>query len=406
MHITYGTPNNGTFTIAQRVNGTVRFAWSTVVTVTMLVPGTTAVRAAAANSKVISSIGFSGAGFLAAYHLGVAACLADQGILPSQRHQPADTIRLTGVSAGSLVAAAIAARVDVATCGMEAVLQISHTTRQAGRLDALQPGFSLIDVVEGIFDKLLRAAADEDPELFLQRVNGGLRIGLTDRRVFPPVGYNPKAFVYVDKYRSVDDVVAACILSSYVPGVTGPALGSLAIKNHAVVRAARLMTDMIKDGCVKKGTTGETVQVRQYTSNVAEAEESRQQKKNRHVLGREICWDGGLVNAFPTIDHKTIIVSPVAADFTNDAISPAIEYSAASVRKLVLNPVVTLHLTAANAAAVRCMVLSSEDSVLEKKFAQGYDNAKQFLNHRSFLSAHHVQVTQTRNLNNMNHVKY
>jgi hypothetical protein len=363
---------------------------------TMVVQPTTVVRAAAVNSKVISSIGFSGAGFLAAYHLGVAACLVDQAILPSKNRKPVDPIRLTGVSAGSLVATAIAARVDVASSGMEAVLHICHATRQAGQLDALQPGFSLIDVVEGIFDKLLRATVEEDPESFLQRANADLRIGLTDRRVFPPVGYNPKAFVYVDKYRCIDDVVAACILSSYVPGVTGPALGSMAVKNHAVVRAARRMTDMIEDGCVKKGTTGEKVQLQHCTSYLAKPQESFQRDRSKRILGREICWDGGLVNAFPIIDHKTIIVSPVAADFMNDAISPAIEYSPTKVRKLTLNPVVTLHLTAANAAAVRYMLLSSEDSVLEKKFAQGYDNAKQFLQHRNLLSVIHVYLTQAR----------
>lgn len=337
--------------------------------------------------KQITSIGFSGAGFLACYHLGVVSCLIDHGVLLPPRTGGGDSnstsraavviheqIVLTGVSAGSLVAAAVVAGVDVAT-GMQSVLNVSRTTRQeAGRLDALQPGFSLIDVVEREFGQLLRQAVREDPESFLQRVNRGLRIGLTDRRVFPPVGYNPYAFLYVDSFRSIEDVIAACILSSFVPGVTGPALGSFAQRNHAVVRASAVMTEMIERGCVKKGVTGEPLK-------------NETNHTQKHGV-REICWDGGLVNAFPTVDKDTIIVSPIAADFHNASISPAIEYNDSKVRSLAVNPLVNLHLTGANAATLRCMVLSSDDAVLEQKFAQGYDNAMQFLKQSSLVSVH------------------
>jgi hypothetical protein len=331
--------------------------------------------------KRISSVGFSGAGFLACYHLGVVSCLTDQGVLfgrtcSSDGYRSSDSVVLTGVSGGALVAAAVVAGIDVAT-GMQTVLNVSQAARCAGRLDALQPGFSLIDVVEGEFSRLFREAVRADPEAFLQRACQGLRIGLTDRRVFPPFGYNPNAFLYVDSYRSIDDVIAACILSSYVPGVTGPALGSMALRNHAVVRAAGVMTEMMEHGCVKKGATGETLKLDQTTNETT--------LLNR--IAREVCWDGGLVNAFPTIDKDTVIVSPIAADFKNASISPAIEYDS-EVRMLALSPIVNLHLTAANAATLRCMVLSSEDAVLEAKFAQGYDNAARFLKSLDMVSVH------------------
>ena len=271
--------------------------------------------------------------------------------------------------------------------GMQAVLNVSHATRLAGRLDALQPGFSLIDVVEKEYGQLLRDAVHQDPESFLRRANQGLRIGMTDRRVFPPLGYNPNAVVYVDSYRSIEDVIAACILSSYVPGVTGPALGNLAIRNHAVVRAAAVMTEMIEHGCVKSGVTGEPLKI------------DRAANKTDLIrrIAREICWDGGLVNAFPTVDNDTVIVSPIAADFKNASISPAIEYDP-NVRSLAVNPLVSFHLTAANAVTLRYVIISSSDAVLEAKFAQGYDNALQFLNRRGLVNVHrfanagHVQA--------------
>lgn len=409
-------------------------------------------------SRRISSIGFSGAGFLIAYHLGVAACFHDQQLLilpPSSlsrfRHRAdgrtstiTDTnqhqcfVKLTGVSAGSIVAASLLANVDPGTDGMNAVLQISHMTRERARsLDALQPGFSLIDVVESVLKPLLYNATKDDPEEFLQTINthGLLRVGLTDRRIFPPIGYNPNAFLYVDRFRSLDDIVSACILSSYIPGVTGPALGNMALKNHAVSRAAQQLDDMIRDGCVKKGTTGEIIQqsssqLQQQiphqsqnnstsaSSNNADGTRISPQFTNGPRTVREICWDGGLVNAFPTFDHETIIVSPIAADFQNNpSINPAIEYnnydsstvtgsthnppstrkmtvSNVVMGKVVLNPIVTVHVTAANVVNIKSMIISSDDDILQNKFHQGYDNAKQYCIQNSLLNVHHHFISK------------
>jgi predicted acylesterase/phospholipase RssA len=87
--------------------------------------------------KQISSIGFSGAGFLACYHLGVVSCLTDQGVLfgrtcSSDGHRSSDSVVLTGVSGGALVAAAVVAGIDVAT-GMQTILNVSQAARCGGR---------------------------------------------------------------------------------------------------------------------------------------------------------------------------------------------------------------------------------------------------------------------------------
>jgi hypothetical protein len=357
--------------------------------------------AATAVRDHISSFGFSGAGFLACYHLGVAHCLLQQGILPkagSVRRQDDDDDRppvvLAGVSAGALIAAAVSAGVHPDD-GMDAVFQVAKRTRQAGRLDALQPGFSLIDVAEEYFSPLLRQAVQDDPDYFLQRIDHGrlLRIGLTDRRVFPPVGDNPKAFCYVDHYQSIDDVISACTLSSYVPGVTGPAWGSLDERHSAVVRATQHLRGMIAAGSVKQGATGKPIPPLS----------TMQQHSEGVRAGREICWDGGLVNNFPIVDEHTVIVTPLAGNFIHDSINPSLDYNldesssssstndkrgSPSSRTLVYNDRVQIHLTTANARTVRCMVLSSDDNVLQERFMQGYDNASKFLDNRNLLSVY------------------
>lgn len=388
------------------------------------------------------SIGFSGAGFLVSYHLGVVSALTDHGILPRQpicytvppshpsgatlatHTHDSDTttgteIVLTGVSAGSIVAASVLAGMDPIAIGMPAVSQVSARVRDASHpiLDTLQPGLSLIDVVDQVFAPLLRDAVVRDcvgeeektnaEAAFVRRANRQLRIGLTDRRVFPPVGYNPAAVLTVDKYRNLDDVWAACILSSYVPGVTGPALGSHAAQNLAVERAMHVMSEMIQHGCVKRGLTKERLTIDNETEKVYSGSNNKTNTtafswmKSGLGRNREICWDGGLVNAFPVIDKNTLIVSPIAACFHGHAsISPAISYGdkqqyptndrnksephsilepllPPSVR---VSPLVNVHLTAANITTfLSRMMFSSNDDFLERKFRQGYHNATCFV---------------------------
>lgn len=307
----------------------------------------------------ISSFGFSGAGFLAAYHLGVAQCLIDQGILPKSGYRDAKDPYppLIGVSAGALLSAAVVAGVDPQV-GMELVLESGRKARE-GYFDVLHPGFSLIDVAEQNLRRALEHAIDGDDE-FLTKLNGRLRIGLTDRRVFPPV-HNPRAFLYVDHFRCLEDMIAAAVLSSFVPGVTGPVLGSQCPRNSAIARSTRQLEDMIQAGCVKKAN-GDVLQPAMGASQ------------------REFCWDGGLVNAFPYIDSSTVIVTPIAADFADNAsINPSIHYDGPT-RSFALNDRVKVHLTMDNLRTMRQIATSSSDVDLQARFTDGFDDARAFLN--------------------------
>ena len=200
-------------------------------------------------TSALASIGFSGAGFLGCYHVGVAACLRRHGWLGvkdcSPKTHQAKVSLLTGVSAGSMIAAAISAGVEPEQDGMEVVMTAARRTRELSEktkplpaLDALTPGYSLIDAVEQSFrDAIVKALGgtlplqsenlqdnidfsyDVDPELFRLRFpNGSLRIGLTDKRElfskFPPpspLSSILPAYRYVDTFRNVEDLVAACM---------------------------------------------------------------------------------------------------------------------------------------------------------------------------------------------------
>ncbi|GAX26808.1 patatin-like phospholipase domain-containing protein 3 [Fistulifera solaris] len=319
-------------------------------------------------TRHFTSISFSGAGFLACYHLGVAECLLRHNVLSTK-------LIVTGVSGGALVASALLAGVTP-TDGMLAALAISEKTRQH-RFDALQPGFSLVDEMYQHFQQLVRDAVKNE-EHFLQQVNGTLRIGLTDRRVFPPIGENPHAYIVVDTYRSVEDVLAAALLSSYIPGVTGP-LGGIWDTRHSVLPwASRQVHAMMAEGCVKHGVTGQPI------------------VPHHDVTSREICWDGGLVNAFPIIDQQTLMVAPVAVDFPYHphTINPAMRQSSAE-RVLRLNQWVSFHLTRENAIRLRQIVVSSDADVLQARFAEGYDDAQHYLERNNLISVHRIVTTST-----------
>ena len=347
----------------------------------------TATMTAAAASKTkaalqhITSIGFSGAGFLTCYHLGVADCLLQQGILTKSGEKPLPSSPiLTGVSGGALCAAGMTAGVSPEN-GMNNLLHVTNITTQQGRLDALTPGYSLIDQVEANFAQSLKQALggtsddcyeDYDVELLQERLkNSRLRIGFTDRRVFPPFANNLRAYFYIDKFRNVEDIVAACILSSYVPFVTGPAWGSQHSSNLAVKRAKERIHEMVELGFVKNGETGDVVQPRREEKFILDV-----------FQNREYFWDGGLVNVFPVVDDSTVIVTPICARFSpNPYISPAVEEDDDKWNWLVpptirLTDNAELFLNSANIETLRQMALSSNHVVLQQRFAQGYDDAR------------------------------
>lgn len=275
---------------------------------------------------------------------------------------------LTGVSGGSLCAAGVACGVSPQD-GMSTVFHIAESTSKQGRLNALTPGFSLIDQVEVNFATILKQAlggsndGDYDKELLQERLKGSrLRIGFTDRRIFPPFGNNTRAYFYIDEFRSVDDIVAACLLSSYIPFVTGPFQGSYCPTNLAVKRSMELVNEMVKLGHVKNGITGQPVVVEQTSTPEGRS--------------REYFWDGGLVNVFPVVDDSTVIVTPIAARFSpNPYISPAIENNI-STPTIKFDPRSEVFLHPTNVETLRQMTLAPDKQVLQERFSQGHDDAR------------------------------
>jgi len=408
----------------------------------------------ATKRRLLGSISFSGAGFLGCYHMGAARALLGQGYLlrpgdcpspdggedaaassssassttsyPALKSPPI----LTGVSAGSIVSAALSAGVQPDD-GMDTLLQIAKRTRdKGGALDVLRPGFSLVDQVEDLLLLSMKRAlggtgeigSDYDKELWTKRIAGGklLRIGLTDYRLFTPAGVArdiPEAYRYVDQYRDVDDVVAACILSSYIPGATGTLRGAQCPMNASVRNSWARVHEMERLGYVKDGKTGKPVKA-------AESDEP----------GDLHYWDGGLADVFPTIDDGTLIVSPINGHYTNPSISPTIpeldqqsstevasgrvgaaldertnqtpndETAAKAEQDLssmilqrAMNMIPTtvqgharakFGLNAQNADTIRRMMWSSDDAVLEERFRSGYDDAMRFLRENDLLTTY------------------
>ena len=115
---------------------------------------------ATTTSPVIPSIGFSGAGFLGCYHVGVAACLHKHSILPDPINDNSyDTNKmplLTGVSAGSMIASATLAGVNPEPDGMEVVLTAARRTRELQNKQQLINHANSIEIKTGTADRRIR----------------------------------------------------------------------------------------------------------------------------------------------------------------------------------------------------------------------------------------------------------
>eukprot|EP00568_Trieres_chinensis_P010255 CAMPEP_0183296618 /NCGR_PEP_ID=MMETSP0160_2-20130417/4092_1 /TAXON_ID=2839 ORGANISM="Odontella Sinensis, Strain Grunow 1884" /NCGR_SAMPLE_ID=MMETSP0160_2 /ASSEMBLY_ACC=CAM_ASM_000250 /LENGTH=429 /DNA_ID=CAMNT_0025458249 /DNA_START=32 /DNA_END=1321 /DNA_ORIENTATION=+ len=362
----------------------------------------------------IGSVSFSGAGFLGSYHTGVASCLVKHGILPGTDWLPPplgtdDAGRraapiLTGVSAGSIVCAALSAGVDIENDGMPVVLEAARKTRALAwrSLDVLTPGFSLVDQIETPMLQLMRRALggsgdgddDYDVELLQRRTGGGrwIRLGLTDRRKLKLTDLHiggDYAYFYVDKFRGVEDILAACILSSYIPGLTGTASGSNDPKNGAVRRAWDRMKDMERLGFVKDGLTGKPVVMGQD----GDEKDGAREEENSYYI------DGGLADLCPTIDDETVLVTPLNGFYKpNPSISPKLpgfDESKADKKPLSIpmHKCIDMAINAQNADALRRMIRSSEDEVLEQWFRHGFDDALRFLKKGDLLNVHTITTS-------------
>jgi uncharacterized protein (DUF2164 family) len=228
-----------------------------------------------------------------------------------------------------------------------------------------------------------------DEEEVLRRIDNGrlLRIGLTDSGAFPNVRNRQSAYLYVDHYESVEEIISACTLSSFVPGLTGPAtpFGSNNVNtNTAVRRATDQLQAMLQRGAVKDITGGRPVyQLARSNSQF---------------------WDGGLSDPFPVVDSNTCIVTPFCGTFgKNPSISPSSttkeeeqppqsimtkEEQQQSTMDIHDRVVVQLDVSLQNLQTIRCIAFSSPDELLQSRYEQGYNDANRYLTRQN----HHSSV--------------
>lgn len=324
----------------------------------------------------VLSVGFSGAGFLGCYHVGVSACLRRHGVLPDEDDEDERDdvpVALLGASAGALVCAALALRVRTDDC-MDIVHAVARETRRrGGALDALRPGYSLVDEVDRCLYPALRDACGDDDELARRRLSSsGLRVALSDRRAMARAvpGSLAGAYRYADDFRDLHDLSAAAVLSSYIPGVTGPIKGTSCPTNGAVRRAWERTRRTLDWGAVKHGDTGRPVTLDEIV--VVDDDDNDN--------NREAFWDGGLSNMWPVLDDRTIVVSPLNGDFSpNPFVAPA----SPSDLTIPVSERTKVGFNLKNMDAAMRMCLSSEATTLDKVFANGYDDASRFLSDHS-----------------------
>lgn len=93
--------------------------------------------------------------------------------------------------------------------------------------------------------------------------------------------------------------------------------------------------------------------------------------------------DGGVSNGFPVIDRHTVIVTPLRGVFEpNRWICPSSNHSTKQTDEeelVVLNQRVKLYMNQQNAKTFRRIILSSDEIALQRRYSQGYDDAKRFL---------------------------
>lgn len=212
-----------------------------------------------------------------------------------------------------------------------------------------------------------------DEEFALRRIDYGrrLRIGLTDSRAFPRFRGNPNAYVYVDHYDSLEEILAACILSSYVPGLTGPLSERTLGSNDAVRRANIILLNMTEKGSAKN-SFGEPVRnnhdilAHHSTSNGPIVSPS-------HIR----FWDGGLANLFPVVDEHTWVITPFLGQFPNPTICPSAISNLPFSKSTYSRPSLCLE----NLRTIRYIAFSSESTALESWFEKGFNDANAYLKH-------------------------
>jgi len=267
--------------------------------------------------KLPSSISFSPAGLLhMTFHFGVSSVLQE---LMKDEEDP-DSILLTGVSAGCLCATAIKMKVDLDVL-MKKVQDVSLVKV------ADYKNVSLVDELEKFLPNSIKEACggtegnvfeDYDMDMFQQRCTG-LRIGICHRRTkLYRRDEENKAFCYVGEFRDADDLVAACILSSYVPISTGPLRGKNSSKHGAIARANTRVKEMEALGLVKIFGKDEPVVGRKSMTRKVKLVPSRK--------FRESYIDGAFGHCLPVTADDTLLVCPFYVSHEqNNLIAPTCE---------------------------------------------------------------------------------
>jgi hypothetical protein len=223
-------------------------------------------------------------------------------------------------------------------------------------------------------DAMIKLVRDVDEEFALRRIDHGrlLRIGLTDSRTFPRFRRNPNAYLYVDKYENLEEIISACILSSYIPGLTGPLSHKTIKRNGAVRRANKTLLGMLKKGCIKDALGLPLQEIDDRSKTVSTTPHMLENFQNDVRF-----WDGGLANVFPTIDGDTLLITPLSGRFRNPSISPSPSNAPqkSGFEKSYARPEICLE----NLRTLRYIAFSSESQALEKWFEQGFNDANKFL---------------------------
>ena len=224
--------------------------------------------------------------------------------------------QLIGASAGALVTAAVCAKGEgcIDEC-MGLVSNMAAVTR-GKLLSSLTPRFSLVDEIEPRLWAILKEC---DPAAF----NSRLHIVLCDTKAERHVK---------SEFESAEHVLAAAVLSSYIPFGTGPLLPGFQQPATAVGRASSLVGNYV---------------------------------------------DGGLIDQFPVLDDHTVSVAPFIGRFGREYICPP--SSSPAARHVTLDGRVFIEVSLRNLKAGKDAALAPTQEGIDQAFADGYDHTEAWL---------------------------
>lgn len=145
------------------------------------------------------NLSFAGCGFLGIYHIGVASCLKEHAPFLVENAQ-----HVYGASAGALTASALVSGICLGEAGAS-IIDVAKEARKRF-LGPMHPSFNLVKIIRTMLRRILPPDAH-------RKATGRLGISLT--RVTD--GEN----VLVSEYNSNEELVQACVCSTYIPVYCG-----------------------------------------------------------------------------------------------------------------------------------------------------------------------------------------